>query len=54
MVVKVGCFKYHGITGEYFLTETIDAYEGQYIMVIDVTNTFIQTNMPPNKYGEKG
>ena len=36
-----------------FLMETIDAYEEQYIMVLDVTNTFIQTNITPNKDGEE-
>ena len=36
-----------------FLTETIDAYEGQDIMIIGVTNAFIHTNKPPNKYGEE-
>ena len=34
------------------LTAEIDAYEGQYIMVMDVLSIFIQTNVPPNKYGE--
>ena len=34
-------------------TEKIHAYERQYIMVRDVPNTFIQTNMPSNKDGEK-
>ena len=34
-----------------FLTEKIDAYEGRDIMALDVPNTFIQTNMPPKKYG---
>ena len=34
------------------LTAEIDAYEGQYIMVMDVLRIFIQTNGPPNKYGE--
>ena len=32
-----------------FKTATIDAYEGQDIMVMDVTNTFIHANMPPKK-----
>ena len=36
-----------------FLTETIDAYEVQYIMVLDVLNAFIQTNMPPKTDGEE-
>ena len=35
------------------LTAIINAYEGQDIMVLDVTNTFIQTNMTPNKDGEE-
>ena len=35
-----------------FLTETIDAYCGKYIMVMDVTNVFIQTNMTPKRDGE--
>ena len=34
------------------LTAEIDAYEGQYIMVLGVFNEFIQTNIPPNKYVE--
>ena len=34
-----------------FLTETINAYEGQGFMVMDVPNAFIQTKIPPNKYG---
>ena len=34
-------------------TAKIDAYEGRYIMVMDAPNAFIQTNMPPNKDGEK-
>ena len=37
----------------FFLNSTIYAYEGQDIMVLDVPNTFIQTNIPPKKYGEK-
>ena len=32
---------------------TINAYEGQDIMILDVPNTFIQTNMPPNKDDEE-
>ena len=35
------------------LTETIDAYEGKDIMVMDITNTFIYTNILPKKYGEE-
>ena len=46
-------FKSHGITGEYFLTAPIDAHEGKDIMDMDVPNTCIQTNMPPNKDGEE-
>ena len=33
--------------------ETIDEYEGQYITVMDVPNTFIHTKISPNKYGEE-
>ena len=51
VVVKRGYFKSHGITVGYFLTATIDAYCVKYIMVMDVTNVFIQTNMTPKKYG---
>ena len=36
-----------------FLTSIIDEYEGKDIMVMDVPNTLIQTNMPPNKYSEE-
>ena len=36
-----------------FLTATIDAYEGQDIMVLNVTNVFIQAIIPPNKYGKE-
>ena len=36
-----------------FETETIDAYGGQYIMVLDVTRTFIQTNIPTKKDGKE-
>ena len=36
-----------------FLTETIDAYKGRHVMVLYVTNTLINTNIPPNKYGEE-
>ena len=39
--------------GQIFLTSTIDAYEGQDIMVINVTNTFIQTKIRPKKDGEE-
>ena len=35
------------------LLERIDAYEGQYIMVVDVPNAFIQTKMPTKKYCEE-
>ena len=52
MVVKGGYFKYHVITGGYFLTATIDAYERLDIIVMDVTDTFIETNMKPNKDSE--
>ena len=52
VVVKGGHFKYHVITGEYFLTSKIDAYEEQDIMVLDVPNALNQTNIPPEKYGE--
>ena len=31
----------------------IDAYEGRYIMVMGVTNAFIQTNISPKKDGEE-
>ena len=31
-----------------FLKATIDAYEVQDIVVLDVPNAFIQTNIPPN------
>ena len=41
------------ITRGFFLMATINAYEGQDIMVLDVPNAFIQTNMPPNKYGKE-
>ena len=34
------------------LTATIDAYEGRDIIVLYVPNGFIQTNMPPKKYGK--
>ena len=37
-----------------FLTETIDAYEGRDIIVLDVPSALIHTNMVPNKYGEEG
>ena len=53
MIDKGIYFKYNGIPGGYFLTATVDAYEGRYIMVMDVPNAFIQTNMPPNKYSEE-
>ena len=53
MVVKGGYFKSHGITGCYFLTATIDAYEGKDIMFLDVPNKFIQTNMQPKNYGKE-
>ena len=36
-----------------FLAEIIDAFEGRDIMVKYVPNTFIQTNIPPKKYGEE-
>ena len=36
-----------------FLTETIDAYEGQNVMVLDFPNVLIQTNITPNKYGKE-
>ena len=36
-----------------FLMARINAYEEQYIVVLDVTNTFIQTNITPNKDGEE-
>ena len=36
-----------------FLNVKIDTYEGQDIMVMDVPNAFIQTNMPQKKYGEE-
>ena len=53
MVVKGEYFKSHGITGGFVLTETINAYEIYDIMVLDVPNAFIHTNMPPSKYGEE-
>ena len=37
-----------------FKTETIDVYEIRYIITMNVPNACIQTNMPPNKYGEEG
>ena len=36
-----------------FLTSKIDAYEVQGIIVLDVPNALIQTNMPPKKDGEE-
>ena len=36
-----------------FETETIGAYGGQDIMVLDVTSTFIQTNRPTKKDGKE-
>ena len=36
-----------------FLTATIDAHEGRDVMVSDVPNAFIQTEMPKRKKGEK-
>ena len=33
--------------------ETIDVYEGRYIMFMDVTNSFIQKKIPPKKYGKE-
>ena len=53
MIVEGGYFKYHSIIGGYFLAEIIDAFEGRDIMVKYVPNTFIQTNIPPKKYGEE-
>ena len=35
------------------LMETIDAYEGQDIIVMDVPNTFTKTKIPPKKYCEE-
>ena len=37
----------------YIFMETIDAYEVWDIMVMCVTNTLIQTNIPQNKNGEE-
>ena len=31
----------------------INTYEGRYIIVLDVTNAFIHTNMPPKENGEE-
>ena len=28
-------------------------YEGQHIMVMDVTNIFVQTNIPPKKHSKE-
>ena len=53
MVVKGEYFKPHGITVGYLLTSSIDAPEGRDIMVMDVTNAFIRTNVPPKKYVEE-
>ena len=36
-----------------FLTATIDSYEVQYIMVLDVPNAFIQNKLTPKKDGEE-
>ena len=47
VVVKGGYFKSQGINGGHFLTEEIYAYEEQDIMVMDVPNSFIKTNIPP-------
>ena len=35
---------------EAIFNRKIDTYEERDIMVLDVTNAFIQTNMPPKKY----
>ena len=35
------------------LMESSNAYDGQYNMVMHVTNKFTQTNILPNKYGEE-
>ena len=38
---------------EDILNGKIDVYEGRDIVVLDVTNTLIQTNMPTNKDDEE-
>ena len=53
MVVKGVYFKSHVITRGYLKTETIDGYKGKDIMALNVTNAFIQTNIPPKKYGKE-
>ena len=35
-----------------FVTTTIYGYEGLDIMVMDVTNAFIENNIPPKKDGK--
>ena len=53
MVIKGIYFKSHGINGGFFLKETIDTYEGGDIMVLDVPNAFIHSNITPMKDGEE-
>ena len=36
-----------------FEIETINVNEGRYIMVMYVPNTFINTTIPPKKYGKE-